>query len=196
MRIQWLEEKLHRSKDRPLQRRLLGDAGAGVYAEAVAAARLAVGEGAASLRWLRSRTARATADDGRGRRAERARCRRRRADVLTEAAPVQRLIAELDVEVTARAEKINTRCAERRRCVGLRKIKQAGTRVARIGDRHVEPAVGCLHVDRRDRCWCGRRCGAVDTGRLACRVHGGHNFRQRLVEVRITVLQRRELRYG
>ena len=62
------------------------------------------------------------------------------------AAPVERLIAELHVEIAARAEKIDARRAERWRGVGLREIKEAGARVARVGDRDVEPAVGGLHV--------------------------------------------------
>src|SRR5579871_933134 len=122
------------ASSRLLKRRRFCDAGAGADAEAVAAAGQAVGEGAASLRGLRRWAARASTDHWGWRRAEGARSRWHRADVLAEGTPVESLVAELDVEIAARAEEIDARGAERWRRVGLHKIKQAGAGVAWVGD--------------------------------------------------------------
>jgi len=57
------------------------------------------------------------------------------------------LVAELDVEIAARAQEIYARRAERWRRVGFREIKQSGALIARIGDGDVKPAVRGLHGD-------------------------------------------------
>src|SRR6266446_5910622 len=134
-----------------LQRSLALDAGAGVGAEAVAAAHLAFRQRAASLRGLRRGAVAATAGDCDGWRAEGYRARRQRADVLRERAPVERLIAELHVEIARRTEKIDARRAECRRDVGFREVKKPGPCVGRIGNGNVKPAVRGLHGDRSDR---------------------------------------------
>src|SRR6266852_2137916 len=134
-----------------LQRDLALDAGARVGAEAVAAAHLAFQQRAASLRRLRRGAAAATAGDCDGWRAEGYRARRQRADVLRERAPVERLIAELHVEIARRTEKIDARRTERRRDVGFREVKKPGPRGGWIGDGNVEPAVRALHGDRSPR---------------------------------------------
>src|SRR6267154_886515 len=177
-----------RAEAQRLQRGLALDAGAGIAAEAVAAADLPVGQGAASLRRLRRWSDRAAAYDGSWRRAESDWSRRERADVLRERAPVQRLVAELDVKIARRAEEIDARGAERRRHIGLREIKQAGAGLRRIGDGDVEPAVRSLHGDRGDRRgrWCRR--ARIDAGTLARGVHRRHNARQRLIQIRIAIL--------
>src|SRR6266852_9199401 len=81
-----------RAEAQPLQRDLPLDAGAGAGAEAVAAADLAVGQCATSLRGLRRGAAGAAAYYGDGRGAEGDGARWQRADVLRERAPVQGLV--------------------------------------------------------------------------------------------------------
>jgi len=157
------------------------DAGGWVGAEAVAAAELTFGLSAAALRRLRGRAAGASAGDCGGRRAETYWGRGQRADVLRIAAPVQRLIAELHVEIARSAEKIDAWGAEGWGDVGLRKIKKAGAGVGGIGDGDVEPAVGGLHADGRDRRRRGRRDAGVNAGALAGGVDGGDDARQRFV---------------
>src|SRR6267154_3964353 len=137
-----------RAEAQRLQRGLALDAGAGIAAEAVAAADLPVGQGAASLRCLWRWAARAAAYDGSWRRAKSDWSRRERADVLRERAPVQRLVAELHVKIARCAEEVDARGAERRRDIRLREIKETGAGLRRIGDGHIEPAVGGLHGDR------------------------------------------------
>src|SRR5260370_957047 len=137
--------------DLTLARRGGLDAGAGVGAEAVASAHFTVLQCATSLRGLRRGAAGAAACYGSGRRAEGDRSRGQRANVLGIGAPVERLVAELHVEITRRAEKIDARRAEGWGDVGLREIKQAGARVGRIGDGNIEPAVRSLHGDGSDR---------------------------------------------
>ncbi len=89
-----------RAEARRLQGNLPLDAGAGVDAEAVAAALFAVLQCAASLRGLRGGAACAAACYGSGRRAKGDRSRGQRADVLGIGAPVQRLIPELHVRAS------------------------------------------------------------------------------------------------
>src|SRR5689334_13988782 len=126
-----------------LQLRGADDAGAGMNAEAVAAANDAVGQGSASLRGKRSGAGRATSGDGDRRRAEGYRGGRQRPDVLGIRSPVKCLVAELDVEIARGAEKINARSAERRRGVRFGEIEKARSRGGGIGDREIEPAVRC-----------------------------------------------------
>src|SRR6266478_454505 len=148
-------------------------------AEAVAAADLAVGQCATSLRRLRRGAAGAAAYYGDRRRAEGYRTRWQRADGLRIGAPVQRLIAELHVEIARGAEKINARGTEGRRDVGLREIKQAGARVGGIGDGNIEPTVGGLHRDGSDRRRRWRWKARVHACALAGGVHRGDDARQR-----------------
>src|SRR5713226_3844067 len=110
-------------------------------AEAVAAAGDTVGKDTASAGRQRSGTGRAAACDRDRRRAEGNRRGRQRSDVLRIGAPIERLIAKLDVQVSRSAHEIDTRRAERGSRVRLRKIKKPGPRVGGIGDGNIEPAV-------------------------------------------------------
>src|SRR5260370_6097698 len=128
--------------------------------EAVASTRDAVGKDAAAAGRQRRGAACAATGAGDRRSAERNRCGRQRADVLRISAPIERLIAKLDVHVSRSAQEINTWRAERRRRVRLGKIKKSGPSGGRIGDGNVEPAVRGLHGDgaNRGRRW-SRRAG-------------------------------------
>src|SRR5712664_1634082 len=150
-----------------LQRSLALDAGAGVGAEAVAAAHLAFRQRAASLRGLRRGAVAATAGDCDRWCAEGYGARWQRADVLRERAPVERLIAELFVEIARRAEKIDAWRAEGGRDVRLREVKESRPRVGRIGDGDVEPAVRGLHGDGSDRRRRRRWHARIHAGALA-----------------------------
>src|SRR5689334_24460257 len=110
-------------------------------AEAVGAAKRAVGEDAAAGGRQRRGAGRASTDYCNRRRAEGDGRRRLRADVLRIGAPEKRLIAELDVEVARSSHEIDARRAEGGRDVGLCEIKQAGARVGRIGNGNVETDV-------------------------------------------------------
>src|SRR5882724_6070593 len=114
-------------------------------AEAVSAAQQAVWQCTASAGGQRRGTGCASARNRDRGRAKGYRRGRKRPDVLRIGAPEERLIAELDVQVSRRAHEVNARRAKRRRGVGLREIEKSGTRVGRIGDGNVEPAVGGLH---------------------------------------------------
>ncbi|SRR5713101_3413054 len=114
-------------------------------AEAVAAAGDTVGKDTASAGRQRSGTGRAAACDRDRRRAEGNRRGRQRADVLRISAPIERLIAKLDVHVSRSAHEIDARRAKRRRRVRLRKIKKAWPRGGGINDGNIKPAAGGLH---------------------------------------------------
>src|SRR5713226_8088735 len=103
-------------------------------AETVSAARDAVGKDAASAGRQRRGAGRAAAGYGDRRRAEGNRRGRQRADVLRVGTPIERLIAELDVQVARGAHEVDARRGERRRSVRLRKVKKSGPRVGRISD--------------------------------------------------------------
>src|SRR5712692_4440175 len=95
-------------------------------AETVAAAGDAVGKDAASAGRQRRGAGRAAAGYGDRRRAERHRRGGQRADVLRISAPIERLIAELDVHIARRAQEIDARRGERGSGVRLRKVKKSG----------------------------------------------------------------------
>src|SRR6266851_88874 len=97
-------------------------------AETVSAAGDAVGKDAASAGRQRRGAGRSAAGYGDRRRAEGNRRGRQRADVLGIRAPIERLIAELDVHIARRAQEIDARGGERRSGVRLRKIKETGPR--------------------------------------------------------------------
>src|SRR5712664_3115639 len=113
-----------RSKDRPLQEGLANDARAGMDAEAVAAARDAVGKHDASAGRQRRGAGGTSASNRNGRSAEGNWRGRQRPDVLRIGAPIERLIAKLDVHVPRRAHEIDARRAEGRCYVRFREIKK------------------------------------------------------------------------
>src|SRR5260370_5005099 len=94
--------------------------------EAVAASRDAIGKYAAPAGRQRRRTGRAAANDGDRRSAERNRRGRQRPDVLRISAPIERLIAKLDIHISRSAHEIDARRAERGSGVRVRKITEAG----------------------------------------------------------------------
>src|SRR5260370_34860815 len=96
--------------------------------EAVASTRDAVGKDAASAGRQRRGAACAATGDGDRRSAERNRCGRQRAAVLRISAPIERLIAKLDVHVSRNAQEIKTRRAEPRRRVRRGQMKKAEPR--------------------------------------------------------------------
>src|SRR6266404_7327200 len=114
-------------------------------AKAVSAAQQAVWQSTASGGGQRRGAGCASAGNRNRRRAKCYRYGRQRPDVLRIGAPEERLIAKLDVQVSRCAHEINARRAKRRRGVGLREIEESGTRVGRIDDRNIEPAVRGLH---------------------------------------------------
>ena len=179
-----------------LQNGLARDAGAGVDAETVAATNLAVGKDAAAAGGERSGAGAAAAGDRGGRRAERDGCGRERADVLRIGAPVERLIAELQIQIARGAHEIDARRIESGRGVGFGEIKEAGAGVGWIGDGNIEPAVGGLDGDRGDGRRRGSGRGRIDAGGLARGVHGRDNFGERFVEIRIAVFDGCELCNG
>src|SRR6266404_8069248 len=110
-------------------------------AEAVSAAQQAVWQCTASAGGQRRGTGCASARNRDRGRAKGYRRGRQRPDVLRIGAPEERLIAELDVQVSRRAHEIDARRTKRRRSVRLREIKESRTRVGWIGDGNIEPAV-------------------------------------------------------
>src|SRR6266478_7670402 len=110
-------------------------------AEAVAASGDAVGKNAASAGRQRRGAGGAATGDGCRRRAEGNRLGRQRSDVLRVGAPIERLIAELDVHISRSAHEIDARRGERRSGVRLRKVKKSGPSGGGIDDGNIEPAI-------------------------------------------------------
>jgi hypothetical protein len=176
-----------------LQNGLPRDARPGVNAETVSSAEQTVWENTAAAGGERSGASCAAANHCRWRRTKRDRRRRQRSDILRIGAPVERLIAQLQVQVARRAHKVDTRRIKSRRGVRFRKIKKAWARVRWICDGKIEPAVSGLHVDGRDRRRRRSWRAGIDACGLARSVHGRDNLRQRLVKVWVAVLDRCEL---
>ena len=135
---------LHCCVKSDLERGRARDARAGMQPETVAARREAVFQGAASLRWQRRRSGRASACYCDRRIAEIYRSRCERAYILRIRAPVQRLIAELQVQIARCSKEINAWRIESGCDVGLCKVKKSWPCVRWISNRKVEPAIRCM----------------------------------------------------
>src|SRR5712692_10153542 len=109
-----------------LQQQGRRDARAADAAESVAPESADAGERAAAGGRKRRGPRRAASDDCGGRGAERHGRRRVRADVLRIGAPVQDLVAELDVDVARGAEKIYARRGKRWRGIRFGEVEKTG----------------------------------------------------------------------
>src|SRR5579859_6205881 len=178
----------------PSQRRFLHHSRTRHHAKSISPAQQPIRQCAASARRQRRRSRSSSALHRRGRRSKRYRRRRQRSHILRIRPPVQRLVPQLHVQIPRRAQEIYTWRRKRRRHIGLRKIKKPGPRHRRVCNCQVKPTVRCLHLQRRNRRRCRRRIRRVHAGIRARRIHRRNNLHQRLVQIRVPIFHRRQLR--